>query len=224
MKRYFLIAFLIHMCFFIRINNKKTLGDNNIPIKRNIPISYNIKSSKESIGQQAVIQEEKVEPIKEEPKKEVKEEIQSKISKNENKKEIKKEKTLKNKPQKKRKSSEEKIPREEKRDNFIENSDGTYTAIASSGIDFKIIKQVDPNYPKQAEKLRYDKTVVIEVKFLVGLNGEVEKIEVLKSNKKFGFDKEVVQALNKWKFEPIVYRGKKIKVYFNKEFVFTPKK
>ena len=51
-----------------------------------------------------------------------------------------------------------------------------------------------------------------------------EKIEVLKSNKKFGFDKEVIQALNKWKFEPIVYRGKKIKVYFNKEFVFTPKK
>lgn len=224
MKRYFLIAFLIHMCFFIRINNKKTLGDNTIPVKRNIPISYNIKSSKESIGQQAVIQEEKVEPIKEEPKKEIKEEIQSKISKNENKKEIKKEKTLKNKPQKKRNPNEEKIPREEKRDNFIENSDGTYTAIASSRIDFKIIKQIDPNYPKQAEKLRYDKTVVIEVKFLVGLNGEVEKIEVLKSNKKFGFDKEVIQALNKWKFEPIVYRGKKIKVYFNKEFVFTPKK
>lgn len=224
MKRYFLIAFLIHMCFFIRINNKKTLGDNNIPIKRNIPISYNIKSSKESIGQRAVIQEEKVEPIKEEPKKEIKEEIKSKISKEESKKEIKKEKTLKNKPQKKRKASEEKIPREEKRDNFIENSDGTYTAISSSGIDFKIIKQVDPNYPKQAEKLRYDKTVVIEVKFLVGLNGEIEKIEVLKSNKKFGFDKEVIQALNKWKFEPIVYRGKKIKVYFNKEFVFTPKK
>ena len=68
---------------------------------------------------------------------------------------------------------EKKIPeRGEKRDNFIENSDGTYTAIASSGIDFKIIKQVNPNYPKQAEKLRYDKTVVIEVKFLVGLNGE----------------------------------------------------
>ena len=90
MKRYFLIAFLIHMCFFIRINNKKTLGDNNIPIKRNIPIFYNIKSSKESIGQQAIIQEEKVEPIKEEPKKEIKEEIQSKISKNESKKETKK--------------------------------------------------------------------------------------------------------------------------------------
>lgn len=224
MKRYFLIAFLIHMCFFIRINNKKTLGDNNIPIKRNIPISYNIKSSKESIGQQAVIQEEKVEPIKEEPKKEIKEEIKSKISKNESKKEIKKEKTLKNKPQKKRKSSEEKILREEKRDNFIENSDGTYIAIVSDGVNFKIIKQVDPNYPKQAEKLRYDKIAVVEVKFLVGLNGEVEKIEILKSNKQFGFDKEVIQALNKWKFEPITYKGKKIKVYFNKEFVFTPKK
>ncbi|MDQ9816578.1 hypothetical protein RFZ01_19610, partial [Acinetobacter pittii] len=36
-------------------------------------------------------------------KKEIKEEIKSKISKNESKKEIKKEKTLKNKPQKKRK-------------------------------------------------------------------------------------------------------------------------
>lgn len=223
MKIYLIIAFIIHMCFFIRIDRRKTLGDTNIPVKRNIPISYNIKKSKESIGQQNIVKEVKsVEAKKEEIKEEIKSEKKSKISKSERKKEIKKSKAQKNKSNIQPK--EKVTKKEEKRENFIENSDGTYTAIASNGIDFKIIKQIDPKYPTQAEKMRYDKTVVVEVRFLVGLNGEVENIEILKSNKKFGFDKEVIQALNKWKFEPIIYNGKKIKVYFNKEFIFTPKK
>ena len=110
-----------------------------------------------------------------------------------------------------------------KETNFIENSDGTYTAVSSKGIDFKILSQVDPNYPRQAEMIKYNKTVIVEAKFLVGENGNVEDIKIIKSHEKFGFDKEVVSALKKWKFKPIVYNRKIIKVYFNKEFIFTPK-
>lgn len=107
--------------------------------------------------------------------------------------------------------------------NFTANSDGSYTAHSTKGLDFEIIYQVDPNYPRQAEVMRYGKTVVVEARFLVDVNGRVEKIELTKSFKKFGFDKEVVTALKKWKFKPIVYKGKKMKVYFNKEFVFKSK-
>ena len=107
--------------------------------------------------------------------------------------------------------------------NFTANLDGTYTAISSKGINFEIITQVDPDYPRQAEIIRYNKSVTVEVRFLVDLNGNIENIEILKSHEKFGFDKEVLSALKKWKFKPIVYNGRKIKVYFNKEFVFNPK-
>lgn len=70
---------------------------------------------------------------------------------------------------------------------------------------------------------RYNKTVIVEAKFLVGTDGSVEDIKIIKSHEKFGFDKEVISALKKWKFKPVVYKGRNIKVYFNKEFIFTPK-
>jgi protein TonB len=117
----------------------------------------------------------------------------------------------------------------EKQDDFIKNgnftvdSNGTYTAVSAKGINFEIIKQVDPNYPRQAEIIRYKKEVHIKTRFLVDLDGNIEKIEILESHKKFGFDKEVINALQKWKFKPIEHKGKNIKVYFNKEFIFAPK-
>ena len=70
---------------------------------------------------------------------------------------------------------------------------------------------------------RYNKTVIVEAKFLVGENGNIEDIKIIKSHEKFGFDREVISALKKWKFKPIVYNNRNIKVYFNKEFIFTPK-
>ena len=88
----------------------------------------------------------------------------------------------------------------------------------------KLYIKENPSYPRQAEIARYNQIVKVEVKFLVNLEGDVEDIKILKSHKnKFGFDKEVISALKKWKFKPIKYNGKGIKVYFNKEFVFTPK-
>lgn len=235
MKKYFLIAALIHSFFFIHINSKNTLGNPDFSIKKNIPISYNAVNSRENISGAEIVKQEKAEEVTEEIKEEKTEpvkneevkpvpEFESRMTKEkkdinkktENKKPYKKSETAK----KENKNLGENIKKEV---NFIENSDGTYTALSSKGIDFKILKEISPNYPRQAEMARYNKTVIVEAKFLVGTDGNVQDIKIIKSHEKFGFDKEVISALKKWKFKPVVYNGRNIKVYFNKEFIFTPK-
>lgn len=240
MKKYFLIAAVIHGFFFIHISSKNTLGNPDFSIKKNIPISYNVVNSRENISGAKIIKQEKIEEIKEEKTEPVKnEEIKSvpefeskmtrdkKDIKEEEKKPEKNKKTENKKPQKKsetvKKENKNSGENTIKETNFIENSDGTYTAVSSKGIDFKILKEISPNYPRQAEMARYNKTVIVEAKFLVGTDGSVEDIKIIKSHEKFGFDKEVISALKKWKFKPVVYNGRNIKVYFNKEFIFTPK-
>ena len=234
MKKYFLIAAIIHSFFFIHINKKNTLGNPDFSIKKNIPISYNTINSRENISGAEIVKQEKTEEVTEEKTEPVKNneakpvpEFESRMTRD--KKDIKDEKkTEKNKNSRKKsetvkkenKNSGENIKKEV---NFIENSDGTYTAVSSKGIDFKILKEISPNYPRQAEMARYNKTVIVEAKFLVGENGNIEDIKIIKSHEKFGFDREVISALKKWKFKPVVYNGRNIKVYFNKEFIFTPK-
>ena len=86
----------------------------------------------------------------------------------------------------------------------------------------KLINEVEPDYPSQAESIGYSKQVKVTVKFLVGLKGNVEKAEITQSHKDLGFDAEVMKAIKKWKFKPIYHNGKNIKVYFVKTFVFDP--
>lgn len=106
--------------------------------------------------------------------------------------------------------------------NFIVDGDGTYIALTSEGINYQIINEVEPDYPSQAESIGYSKKVQVTVKFLVGLKGNVEKAEIIKSHKDLGFDAEVMKAIKKWRFKPIFHKGKNIKVYFTKTFVFEP--
>ena len=106
--------------------------------------------------------------------------------------------------------------------NFIADGDGTYIALTSEGINYQIINEVEPDYPSQAESIGYSKKVQVTVKFLVGLKGNIEKAEIIKSHKDLGFDAEVMKAIKKWRFKPIFHKGKNIKVYFTKTFVFEP--
>lgn len=107
--------------------------------------------------------------------------------------------------------------------NFQANGDGSYTALSSEGISYEILREIEPNYPSQAESISYDKKIKVKVKFLVGLQGNVEDIQLIISHKKLGFDDEVMRAVEKWRFKPIHYAGKNIKVYFVKEFIFNPR-
>ena len=106
--------------------------------------------------------------------------------------------------------------------NFISDGDGIYIALSSKGINYQIINEVEPDYPSQAESIGYSKQVKVTVKFLVGLKGDVEKVEITQSHKDLGFDVEVMKAIKKWRFKPIYHNGKNIKVYFVKTFVFDP--
>ena len=79
--------------------------------------------------------------------------------------------------------------------NFIADGDGTYIALTSEGINYQIINEVEPDYPSQAESIGYSNQVKVTVKFLVGLKGNVEKAEIIKSHKDLGFDAEVMKAI-----------------------------
>ena len=105
--------------------------------------------------------------------------------------------------------------------NFISDGDGIYIALSSKGINYQIINEVEPDYPSQAESIGYSKQVKVTVKFLVGLKGDVEKVEITQSHKDLGFDVEVMKAIKKWRFKPIYHNGKNIEVYFVKTFVFN---
>lgn len=105
--------------------------------------------------------------------------------------------------------------------------DGTGTYIGDQrgghGIGYKIKREVEPQYPIMAKKANFKKEVVIQTKFLVGLNGKVEEIIFLDNFTSYGFRKEVEKALKQWEFAPIIYQGHNIKMYFYKDFRFNVK-
>lgn len=239
---FFLLALVFHLSLFI-VRERGVKGDAPVSLKSNsAPISVKIKSP--VIRKEAVVvkkevtpptpkEEKKPEPKKiEPPKKEIiKPDIKSKIKDKKKKVEKKKIEEKKAEPiPTKTTPNTEKVPSTPTAEqeilasgNFSISKDGIFTAASSEGIEYKILKQVDPDYPVQAERIRYKKKVVITARFLVGLKGEVEKINIINSHEKFGFDKEVEKALKQWKFHPIYYKNKNIKVYFTKDFIFEPK-
>lgn len=108
---------------------------------------------------------------------------------------------------------------------LIKDASGTYIGDqrSSQGIGYKVKIEIDPFYPEMAKKVGLKKEVVIKTKFLVNLDGKVEEIIFLDDFTKYGFHKEVEKALKKWEFEPIIYQGKNIKMYFYKDFRFNVK-
>lgn len=65
--------------------------------------------------------------------------------------------------------------------------------------------------------------IVAYISPMAGLNGKVEEIILLDNFTSYGFRKEVEKALKKWEFDPIIYHGEKIKLYFYKDFRFNVK-
>lgn len=106
---------------------------------------------------------------------------------------------------------------------FVANGDGTYTALNSNGIAYRIIHEEKPVYPRAARSIGYGNVVAVRVKFLVGLDGRVESAEVLTKNiPDLGFREAALTAIRAMRFEPIVYKGKNIKMYFRKKIIFQP--
>lgn len=209
----------------VSVKNRKAVSNNS-----NISIAKENEKEKESENEKKeeeknIVEEKTVEKeIVEE--KIVKEKATKIVKKEEIKEKSKKNKDLKNKKidnsESKSKSSEEKKVYNEFEDKnrFLQGEDGVFTAASLDGIEYEILKEVDPQYPMKAKKIGYSGMGSVKVKFLVDVDGSVKDIEFISGESKFGFREEVEKALKKWKFKPIVYKGKVIKVHFEKEFKF----
>lgn len=239
--RYFILALIVHGLLFLKLSINR-VGKTNPPIKHSVAIEFHqIKASPTPVSTEIVA------PIVEQPpKQEVVKEKPVKKKVVEKKEPVKKESLQPKKSVKKKAAKKEVVKQEiestpvfetssaptEKTnassipsgDKILQNNgDGTYTALSNNGIKYKIIKEIAPDYPKQAETIRYRKKVIVKAKFLVDEKGEVQNITIVQSHKKLGFDDAVISALKKWKFSPIHYNNEIIKVYFQKEFVFESK-
>lgn len=103
---------------------------------------------------------------------------------------------------------------------FIKGSDGYYVGNHNTVVNFTILKEAKPKYPKQARDIEYNKTVVAEALILVGLSGNVEKVEILNTLPNLGFKEEAIKALMEMKYAPIYVNGINVKKYFKRKLYF----
>lgn len=235
MKRYFIIALLLHGMLFLKLSLPtvtKDLDTDNNSLKQSVPITFTQVSKAVPAAAPPPPVAEPPKP-KEIPKKEVKPEtpkpvpkktIPKKEAAKEPETEVKKTPEVTETVTDKTTSDGSSGSSMPSADNLLTaNADGTYNAVSNHGIKYKITREITPVYPKQAENIRYRKKVIVKAKFLVDQSGNVKNISIINSHSKLGFDQAVIDALGKWKFSPIIYNGKVISVYFQKEFVFEPK-
>ena len=245
MKKYILISLAIHLFFIFGFGFMQLNDFENEKLNPVVPITFVAKNVSANPGSNVLADKEheeqaekpkpknqeikKVEENKE-PKK-IEKEIESNIS-NKNAKDMKHEENTTSQPASTNENSGASSTGSGSGSsdsnggfgsNFISDGDGGYIALSSKGINYQILNEVEPDYPEQAENIGYSQKVTVTVKFLVGLKGNIEKTEIVKSHKDLGFDAEVMKAIRKWRFKPIYHNGKNIKVYFVKDFVFNPR-
>ncbi|MGL5578707.1 MAG: energy transducer TonB [Fusobacteriaceae bacterium] len=236
--RAFLISLTLHLTFFLFITysfkdpfetiQSKFLGVNIVSFsetssspgdvspeseEKKIDIPAKKKKEKEDIKKESVI--EKKPPKKTAPPK-VEKESPSSSSENSQKSQVSQD------------SSHSELTDSESNsdsENFISDSSGGRIASSQNmeGLSYTIIRAPNPSYPVQAKRVKISENVVIKTRFIIGLDGRVEKIEILEGTENFGFRNEVKKALRQWQFSPVEYKGKKIKIYFYKDFIFNLK-
>ena len=106
---------------------------------------------------------------------------------------------------------------------FFQSAPVGGSGMLTGGISYKILSEAAPRYPRAARSIGFNKVVRVRVKFLVGLDGQVETTEIITRNiPDLGFKEAAVEAVKKMKFAPIYHQGRNIKVYFQKTIVFQP--
>ena len=75
-----------------------------------------------------------------------------------------------------------------------------------------LIKQVTPVYPPLA--LRAKASGEVRLRALVGIDGSVEKIQILKvSRTGVGFEKSAENAVRQWRYRPATKKGVKVRMW-----------
>jgi protein TonB len=63
----------------------------------------------------------------------------------------------------------------------------------------RLVSRVNPEFPREAAREGYDRGLV-KVRMTLAADGSVTKVDVLESNPRRVFDREVTRALSQWKF------------------------
>lgn len=114
---------------------------------------------------------------------------------------------------------EETLPKETKTPSVKE---GDLVPLDQLDITPVIIKSVKPNYPPIAKMQKQAGKVTLKV--LVNQNGDPEDIQVVSVSPsgKFGFEQSAVEAVKKYKFQPGLKEGVKVKCWFWVPVIFNP--
>lgn len=133
------------------------------------------------------------------------------------------------KPKKQPKKEPKKEPRKEKVEKSDVDKPATTTAISpnrapvttgptsavqgvSPSTGSKILRQVEPAYPKQAFDRRIEGQV--DIMFDIDENGRVENVRILAANPPRLFERDIRIALKKWRYTPVVVKDKKMTIVF----------
>lgn len=231
MNKFYIISAILHgmVIFFLfgfvkdeelRFREKNTMIV-SVKNRRAVSNNTNVSSAKESEKKEEVKEEKSLPQEKPVEKEVVKESVKKVVKKEEIKNRKIESKQQKSSEQKSESNKVKESYNEFKDQNrFLQGEDGIFTAVSLDGIEYEILKEVDPQYPIKARKIGYNGVGSVKVKFLVDVDGTIKEIEFISGESRFGFREEVEKALKKWKFKPITYKGKVIKVHFEKEFKF----
>ena len=82
--------------------------------------------------------------------------------------------------------------------------------------------RIPPTYPKRA--LRSGIEGVVTVEFTITIDGSVKDAEIIEAVPPNIFDKSVLRAISKWKFNPDMVDGKPVEKRARQDIKFTLKK
>lgn len=235
--KFILFSIFLHCLIFIsgytfNTNNSfqiDNIGTDLTTLNVSMDFNLNQQSIKQEVIEEKIIENTTVEKLETKFKDEIgtKEVIQKK-EKQKTTKKIKKENQKKalekpNPTPKKKISPSNESSIENRNEDFIQLSKGIYAAKNQGveGLNYTFLSQPEPDYPIAAKRIGYSKEVIIKVRFLVGLDGEIEEIKFYGNDNKLGFHDEVEKALKNWKLTPITVNNKKVKLYFYKVFKFN---
>lgn len=84
----------------------------------------------------------------------------------------------------------------------------------------EVMHRVEPAYPQTL--LRMHKEGIVILQALITANGDVQKIEILRSEHPL-FSQSAMNAVSQWKYRPAKLRGKPVAVYFTVTVMFRIK-
>jgi protein TonB len=74
------------------------------------------------------------------------------------------------------------------------------------------VKEVKPDYPDLAKKAQVEGVVLVQV--VIGIDGKVERAEVIQAKPEGFFEEAAIAAAKKWEFTPAKQRDKPVRVRF----------